>query len=218
MGAGMRQREMDSGQPSPAFDEMGGIQTAYHGGLRTPTREYDPTGGQTTIGRGGGGGRGGYGDDDEGYGREDYENQRTIKGMTEDLRNALSQMRVTPSVTPSGSVRGSWDGSAAGHPGFGGDESGSGAGSGLDEEVMLGRTISRTSTSSGGHGAGSIPGDKKVRQGGVEQDLDPKNYEGLMRLGEGAGGAVEKVRDRKTGKILAMKVSRAGSFEPYPDR
>jgi hypothetical protein len=41
VGAGMRHREMDSGQPSPAFDEMGGIQTAYHGGMGMMMRGMD---------------------------------------------------------------------------------------------------------------------------------------------------------------------------------
>ena len=30
----------------------------------------------------------------------------------------------------------------------------------------------------------------------MEDEVDPKNYETLMRLGEGAGGAVEKVKDK----------------------
>ena len=158
-----------SSQPSPVYDEFGGIQTAYHGGMRTPTRGYD-TAGQTTIGR-----------------REDDENQRTVKGMTADLRNALSQMRITPTPTPGGSARGSLDG-------------GSTEGRHDDDGINnLGRSTSR--------GSGSDRAASLRERGGMEDELDSKNYETLMRLGEGAGGAVEKVKDKRSGKILAMKVS-----------
>jgi hypothetical protein len=199
--------------PSPVYDEFGGVQTAYHGGLRTPTTTrarngaegggYDTTAtGQTTIQRTGSGnsnsngyshGYGNYGEEDEG--------QKTIKGMTADLKNALSLMRITPTPTPGGSARASLDGGDGtidvGQEGYAGSEGGS---SGLGTGPGLGRSTSRGSVSAGN--AGLV----KAGRDAVEDELDPRNYETLMRLGEGAGGAVEKVKDKRTGKILAMKV------------
>jgi hypothetical protein len=191
--------------PSPVYDEFGGVQTAYHGGLRTPTTTrarngdggYDTTAtGQTTIGQRTGNGYS-YGN---GYGEED-EGQKTIKGMTADLKNALSLMRITPTPTPGGSTRGSLDGGDGtidvGQEGYAGSEGGS---SGTGTGPGLGRSTSRGSVSAGNAGLVKAGGDA------LEDELDPRNYETLMRLGEGAGGAVEKVQDKRTGKILAMKV------------
>lgn len=143
--------------------------------MRTPTKGYDT--GQTTIGRL--------------QREEDDEGQRTVKGMTADLRNALSQMRITPAPTPGGSARASLDGGSvrSGQDGSGSeDHTGPG----------LGRSTSR--------GSGKTGSMRDRPAGGIEDELDPRNYETLMRLGEGAGGAVEKVKDKRTGKILAMKV------------
>lgn len=41
--------------------------------------------------------------------------------------------------------------------------------------------------------------------GGQKQEWSDDDLEELSRLGEGAGGAVHKVRDRKTGLIMARK-------------
>jgi hypothetical protein len=121
--------------------------------------------------------------------------------MTADLKNALSLMRITPTPTPGGSTRGSLDGGDGtidvGQEGYAGSEGGS---SGVGTGPGLGRSTSRGSASAGN--AGLV---KAGRDAG-EDELDPRNYETLMRLGEGAGGAVEKVKDKRTGKILAMKV------------
>jgi serine/threonine protein kinase len=51
----------------------------------------------------------------------------------------------------------------------------------------------------------ALVGDATSEHGG---ELDPNDYETLERLGEGASGTVDKVRDRKTGKIMALKVSK----------
>lgn len=123
--------------------------------------------------------------------------------MTADLKNALSLMRITPTPTPGGSTRGSLDGGDGtidvGQEGYAGSEGGS-SGVGTGTGPGLGRSTSRGSASAGNAGL--------VKAGGnaVEDELDPRNYETLMRLGEGAGGAVEKVKDKRTGRILAMKV------------
>lgn len=123
--------------------------------------------------------------------------------MTADLKNALSLMRITPTPTPGGSTRGSLDGGDGtidvGQEGYAGSEGGS-SGVGSGSGPGLGRSTSRGSASAGNAGLIKAGGDV------VEDELDPRNYETLMRLGEGAGGAVEKVQDKRTGKILAMKV------------
>lgn len=148
------------GAPSIAKEEP--PSTDYNGGLRTPIEAYDRTQGQTTIRR------------------SDDDNQRTVSAMTADLRNALSQMRITPPASKRSSLIESNNGSE-----YGDSESGS------------------TSTSRKTEDLANLM-DKQVTKTGV--DLDARNYETIKRLGEGAGGAVELVKDKKSGAVLAMKI------------
>lgn len=135
-------------------------------------------------------------DDDDSYGYE--ENQKTISEMTADLKNALSQMRLT--TGPTG------EGEGEGYDSRGGSSSAVGS-----QGVGQGRNESKQETTQnfvGNLGEGTAGNGQPAEGGnGNGNALDPKDYESLMHLGEGAGGAVEKVRDRRTGKVMAMKVS-----------
>jgi len=118
---------------------------------------------------------------------EDNENQRTVKAMTADLKHALGQMRIAP--TPPQSTRVSFEGErSSAHSG----ETAVQGEAGFEQlEDKMKRVNLRPNTVS------------MDEQG----ELMAENYEQLGHLGEGAGGAVEKVRDKRTGQVLAMKVS-----------
>lgn len=168
-----------SSHPSPAFDEHGGQRTAYHGGLRTPTASsgyYDSSnGGQTTM-----------------MHHHQDENQRTVQAMTADLRNALSQMRITP--TPPQSHRASFES----------DHSSDDYAGSTHSANRLSRNASSSSHKSS---TASRMTAEVLAAEAIDTELNPANYETVSRLGEGAGGAVEKVKDKRTGMVLAMKVS-----------
>lgn len=178
---------------------MEGSNYGYGG---TGSEGYDVTqvqGGQTTMGNGNGYKPGG-GYDDEG--------QRTVRDMTADLRNALSSMRVTNQgmsnansnpivkVSDATSGRTSFD-----------------DGSNSDIGSSSSHTGSRSRSGSMVDGLQQQVGARVGDGDGADGVLDAKNYEKLAHLGEGAGGAVEKVKDKRTGQVLAMKVS---SERVYP--
>lgn len=122
---------------------------------------------------------------DGGYGQtvtrrtEQSHDEKTITNMPADLADALRKMRMTSQLNR---------------------QVGEG---GAGESTPKNRSRS-SSVASGNHSdLAALVGDATSEHGG---ELDPANYEVLERLGEGASGAVEKVRDRKTGKIMALKV------------
>lgn len=123
---------------------------------------------------------------DGGYGRtvtqctEQTHDEKTITNMPTDLADALRKMRLTSQLNRQ---------SAEG---------------GVGEYTPQNRSRS-SSVASGNHSdLAALVGDATSEHGG---ELNPSDYEVLERLGEGASGAVEKVRDRKTGKIMALKAS-----------
>lgn len=124
---------------------------------------------------------------DGGYGQtvrqrtdQTQNDEKTITHMPSDLADALRKMRVT------------------------GQQHRQANEAGVGESTPRNRSRS-SSIASGNHSdLVALVGDATSDHGG---ELDPSDYETLERLGEGASGAVEKVRDRKTGKIMALKVS-----------
>ena len=129
---------------------------------------------------------------DGGYGQtvtqraEPMHDEKTITNMPAELSDALRKMRLTTQLNR--------------HVAEGG----------VGEYTPRNRSRS-SSIASGNHSdLAALVGDATSEHGG---ELDPSDYEVLERLGEGASGAVEKVRDRKTGKIMALKVS-ISSYAP----
>lgn len=123
---------------------------------------------------------------DGGYGQtvtrrtEQNHDEKTITNMPADLADALRRMNLTSQLNRQV------------------------AEGGVGESTPQNRSRS-SSVASGNHSTlAALVGDATSEHGG---GLDPSDYEVMERLGEGASGAVEKVRDRKTGKIMALKVS-----------
>lgn len=115
-------------------------------------------------------------------GRTDHtaHEEKTVTHMSVELADALRKMRMTPQPNRNG-----------GHEG------------GVGEATPQNRSRS-SSIASGNHmDLAALVGDATSEHGG---ELDPSDYETLERLGEGASGTVDKVRDRKTGRIMALKV------------
>ncbi|KAJ9098093.1 hypothetical protein QFC20_006041 [Naganishia adeliensis] len=123
---------------------------------------------------------------DGGYGQtvrqrtdQTHNDEKTITHMPSDLADALRKMRLT------------------------GQQHRQANEAGVGESTPQNRSRS-SSIASGNHS------DLVALVGDATSDhcreLDPSDYETLERLGEGASGAVEKVRDRKTGKIMALKI------------
>lgn len=105
--------------------------------------------------------------------------EKTITHMPSDLADALRKMRMTSQLN-----RQTMEG-------------------GIGESTPQNRSRS-SSIASGNHSdLVALVGDATSDRGG---ELNPSDYETLERLGEGASGAVEKVRHRRTGKIMALKV------------
>ncbi|WRT69540.1 uncharacterized protein IL334_006527 [Kwoniella shivajii] len=176
--------------------------------------------------------RGNNYDDDEtsyGYGRlhnDDYSGEgRRISEMTEDIRQALTRSRFDPSSTPSiGSNRSRANSGASRKTRSRANSSTTNpSGSRREsttnniEDLLSIRSLDITSSSGENSRRSSL--DKKSSDHGhssiivadEEQDrqsptFDPEDLVSLKRLGEGTGGAVELVRDKKTGKIMAKKV------------
>lgn len=123
---------------------------------------------------------------DGGYGQtvrqrtdQTHSDEKTITNMPSDLADALRKMRMTSQQHRQAN------------------------------EVQVGESTPQNRSRSSSIASGNhsdlmrVVGDATSDHGG---ELDPSDYETLERLGEGASGAVEKVRDRKTGKIMALKV------------
>ncbi|WWC65720.1 uncharacterized protein I303_108342 [Kwoniella dejecticola CBS 10117] len=67
----------------------------------------------------------------------------------------------------------------------------------------------KSSSSENGHGSGYTGRDVVVSDEGHQKEsptFDPEDLISIKRLGEGTGGAVELVQDKKSGKIMAKKV------------
>jgi hypothetical protein len=133
---------------------------------------------------------------DGGYGQtvrqrtdQTHNDEKTITHMPSDLADALRKMRVT------------------------GQQHRQANEAGVGESTPQNRSRS-SSIASGNHSdLVALVGDATSDHGG---ELDPSDYETLERLGEGASGAVEKVRDRRTGKIMALKVSFTWILADFP--
>ncbi len=119
--------------------------------------------------------------------------EKTITSMTEDLRAALGQMALGQGGN-GGSGNHSRRPSAEGRA-----EEGDSVGDAGSTGGLLSRSSSTASRTDG------TP--LSVSSGGDVPRLNLKDYEMMGRLGEGAGGAVEKVKDKNTGKVMALKVS-----------
>lgn len=93
--------------------------------------------------------------------------------------------------------------------------------------------LSRASSSSSrgrGHGGVAVGADFSDLRRTSGETLRASDFEVIKRLGEGAGGYVDKVREKSTGRVLAMKVSPGDSafehtltlsrrsFQPHPIR
>lgn len=182
--------------------------------LRTPTAGEDPN--PTVMARGRE-----WQEDGEGYyGRPATDNGSKMSAMTDQIRQALSSYG---SPNPSSdnllmSSSGSRPGSSAtlssmrgggGHPG---DASRRGSVATIDSAERLSLDALKISGSPGGlNRTDSV--DREGRrdsagseEGGVFNIFDPNDLITLKRLGEGAGGSVELVKDQKSGRIMAKKV------------
>jgi mitogen-activated protein kinase kinase len=129
--------------------------------------------------------------------------EKTITSMTEDLRAALGQMALAQVQGGGGDSR-----RVSGEEGrFGGDvETGGGIGRFSEDS---GRDGAATGSSSRSRSRSSSTASRKEGFAPPAGDVprsDLSDFEMLGRLGEGAGGAVEKVKDKKTGKVMALKV------------
>lgn len=118
--------------------------------------------------------------------------EKTITSMTEDLRAALGQMALGQGGN-GGSGNHSRRPSAEGRA-----EEGDSVGDAGSTGGLLSRSSSTASRTDG------TP--LSVSSGGDVPRLNLKDYEMMGRLGEGAGGAVEKVKDKNTGKVMALKI------------
>lgn len=124
------------------------------------------------------------------YGRGGgYEDQqRTMTHMTSDIRQALEKMSMTAPSSSEEPVEGETGAMAA----------------------NLSRASSSSSSRGGQSGANGATGASDfadLRRSSGEM-LRASDFEVIKRLGEGAGGYVDKVKEKSTGRILAMKVRR----------
>ncbi|WVR08200.1 hypothetical protein IAU60_005247 [Kwoniella sp. DSM 27419] len=193
--------------------------------LQARGRDYDDGESSYGFGRLGGGLNGGAGDQ-----------SNTMQSMTEDIRQALTRSRFDPSpassFTPLPGSR-SRAGSSASRSRAGSSAGPSRRGSNALEEMLaitnlhisgsaqgsrrssleVRRTgdtgsVSGTSSRNGsehGHGgsAGGCEDDEEKKESPI---FDPEDLIFVKRLGEGTGGAVELVQDRRSGRIMAKKV------------
>ncbi|KAJ9125506.1 hypothetical protein QFC22_000467 [Naganishia vaughanmartiniae] len=124
---------------------------------------------------------------DGGYGRtvgqrtdNTAQEEKTVTHMSVELADALRKMRMTPQPNRNGVQEGA-----------------------VGQATPQNRSRSSSITSGNHMDLAALVGDATSEHGG---ELDPNDYETMERLGEGASGTVDKVRDRKTGKIMALKI------------
>ncbi|OCF37132.1 STE/STE7/MKK protein kinase [Kwoniella heveanensis CBS 569] len=137
----------------------------------------------------------------------------TISAMTEDIKMALTRSRFDPSpassFTPLPGSRSRASSIVGGRSRAGSSTSGSRRGTEGSKRGSW-EARSRGSGSESGHGHGSgAHGYVGVGDEDEKKDspvFDPDDLVFMKRLGEGTGGAVELVQDRKTGRIMAKKV------------
>ena len=119
--------------------------------------------------------------------------------MTQDIRQALSKSRYESSPNPSSRSRA---------------DSVVTAGSSRRSSFATSEDmpyIDALSLTADGQGQG--PWARRKSGGGAEDEemghmeFDPGELEHVRRLGEGTGGAVELVRDQRSGRIMAKKAS-----------
>ncbi|WVQ96131.1 hypothetical protein IAU59_003233 [Kwoniella sp. CBS 9459] len=155
----------------------------------------------------------------------------TISAMTEDIKLALTRSRFdpspAPSFTPLPGSRSRASSIAGGRSRAGSSTSASRRGSNAVEDLLGLKQLdlsgsqaegsrrsslearSRGSGSESGHGHGGDYGYVGVGEDDEKKDspvFDPEDLVFMKRLGEGTGGAVDLVQDRRTGRIMAKKV------------
>lgn len=182
---------LSAGATGPAWDASA-AQTSYYGGLQTPIAGRANADATVVPYRYGGneereGGGGGYG------------GERTITSMTEDLRAALGQMAMSSHADASGS-------------GSGGDEDERRRSTETSDSSRSSRSRSSSASAGAGSGMGAMAGAGAAAAGDVPR-VDLRDFEMMGRLGEGAGGAVEKVLYKggeglagRGGGVMALKV------------
>jgi hypothetical protein len=124
---------------------------------------------------------------------------KTITSMTEDLRAALGQMAL------GGQSGASQNASRR--------ESAEEKQQQEESDRESDESVRHVSSSRGSLSRSSSTASKtdvlslSVGGGGDAPRLDLSDFEMMGRLGEGAGGAVEKVKEKKSGRVMALKVS-----------
>lgn len=185
------------------------------------------------------------GRDDDGDGESSYGYGRigggldgggdAMSSMTEDIRQALTRSRFEPGV---GAGNGTGQRSRASSSASSRYTSGSATPSRASSKS---RPTTANASPRVGSGAIATTGDlgisleqlsmrdkprssAEIRRDASIEDMhrdppsptvDPSSLVVLRRLGEGSGGAVELVKDPKTGRTMAKKVSKLGVINPY---